>query len=91
MTRFDPCRATMHRMAGPPWTLCIIGSSALVDPIHEAGDELNGSIRKHDAEDLAIVFWTMIKGLAIHRAAFGKEFKAPDPRVLTHFFMEAER
>jgi hypothetical protein len=51
-----------------------------------------GSIRKHDADDLAVAFWIMIKGLAMHRAAFGKRFKAPDPRILTNaFFVEGDR
>ena len=47
----------------------------------------DGSIRRHDADELAVVFWTMIKGLAMHRATMGRQFKAPDPRILTAVFL----
>lgn len=51
----------------------------------------DGSIRPHDPDELALVFWTTIKGLAMHRATVGRQFKAPDPRVLTTmFFTEAD-
>lgn len=48
--------------------------------------QAEGSIRAHDADELAVIFWTMIKGLAMHRAAFGNEFVAPDPAFLSHIF-----
>lgn len=48
--------------------------------------QADGSIRDHDADELAVLFWTVIKGLAMHRAAFGKKFVAPDPALLTHMF-----
>lgn len=54
------------------------------------GGQRDGSIRQHDANELAVVFWVMVKGLAMQRAAFGREFKAPDARLLTSvFFTEA--
>ncbi len=48
----------------------------------------DGSIRAHDADELAVVFWVLIKGLAMQRAAFGRKFRAPVPRLLTNFFVK---
>jgi TetR/AcrR family transcriptional regulator len=47
----------------------------------------DGTVRRHHAGELAAAFWIMIKGLAMHRAAFGKKFKAPDPDLLMHLFL----
>jgi AcrR family transcriptional regulator len=47
----------------------------------------NGSIKKHKAKDMALVFWTSIKGLAIHKAAHGKKYKTPDPEILMDMFI----
>jgi len=45
-----------------------------------------GSFKKHNAEDMALVFWTSVKGLAIHKAAHGKKYKSPDPDILMGIF-----
>ncbi len=45
-----------------------------------------GSIKNYDAGDLALVFWTSIKGLAIHKAAYGDKFKTPDADILMAMF-----
>lgn len=47
----------------------------------------DGSVRKYDPDQMAVVFWTMVKGLAMHRASFGRSFQAPDPRILTAAFL----
>lgn len=47
----------------------------------------DGSIKNYDAEALALVFWTSIKGLAIHKATHGEKFKVPDPEILISMFM----
>lgn len=52
-----------------------------------AAGQRDGSIRQHDADELAVVFWVVIKGLAMQRAAFGKAFKAPGKRLLMSFFL----
>jgi TetR/AcrR family transcriptional regulator len=46
----------------------------------------DGSFKKHNAKDMALVFWTSIKGLAIHKAAHGKKYKSPDPDILMGIF-----
>lgn len=46
----------------------------------------DGSIKKYDAQELALVFWTSINGLAIYKAVHGEKFKAPDTSILTSMF-----
>ncbi len=46
-----------------------------------------GTIKKHDPEEMALIFWTTIKGLAMHRAVHGKNFKAPSPEILMELFI----
>lgn len=51
----------------------------------------DGSIKKHRAEDLALVFWVLMKGFALHKAARGAEFTLPDTRILIDFFKNGEK
>ena len=51
-----------------------------------AAGQQDGSIWQHDPQELALVFWTTIKGLAMHKAIHGKRFKPPDPRILHGLF-----
>jgi TetR/AcrR family transcriptional regulator len=59
----------------------------MVARIMRAGQK-DGTIKKHDAQELALVFWTTVKGLALHKAAYGPSFKSPSPTVLTSNFFE---
>ncbi len=54
-----------------------------------AAGQVEGSIRQHDSAELALIFWSTIKGLAIHRAVHGERFKAPDPKLLMTVFLPA--
>jgi len=45
-----------------------------------------GTIKKHNPEEMALVFWTTVKGLAIHKAAHGKRYRSPDPAILMEMF-----
>jgi TetR/AcrR family transcriptional regulator len=74
----DEARQIIARQRNVPYDV--------VARIMRAGQK-DGSVREHRAEDMALVFWTAIKGLALHRAACGQAFKAPDPRVLTSIFL----
>jgi AcrR family transcriptional regulator len=47
----------------------------------------DGSIKKHDPKELALVFWTTINGLAIYKAVHGKKFKAPNVSILSDIFI----
>ena len=48
----------------------------------------DGSIRQHDPEELALVFWTSINGLAIYKAVHGDKFRAPDATLLSGIFLD---
>jgi len=46
----------------------------------------DGSFSDGRPDDLALVFWTTVKGLALHRLAHGSAYRSPDPRILTRIF-----
>lgn len=50
----------------------------------------DGSFKNHDAEQMALVFWNSIKGLAIHKAAHGKKYKSPDRDILLGLFVKED-
>ena len=47
-----------------------------------------GTIHEHDPDEMALVFWTSVSGLAINKAVHGNKFKAPDPSILTNIFLK---
>ena len=47
-----------------------------------------GTIKAHDKDELALIFWTSVSGLAINKAVHGRKFKAPDPSILTSIFLK---
>lgn len=53
-----------------------------------AEGQKNGSIKRYDTKELAMVFWTSINGLAIYKAVHGEKFKAPNAGILTSMFFE---
>ena len=46
-----------------------------------------GTIKQHDAGELALIFWTSINGLAIYKAVHGEKFKAPAIDILMSLFV----
>jgi hypothetical protein len=46
----------------------------------------DGAFERGRPDDLALVFWTTVKGLALHRLALGSAYKSPEPRILTRIF-----
>jgi len=62
---------------------------AVVERILRAGQR-EGTIKPHDAGEMSVAFWTAIKGLALHKAVYGAEFRAPDIRILTSMFFNEE-
>lgn len=57
----------------------------IVERIMRVGQQ-DGSVKQHDAGELSLIFWTNIKGLALHKAVYGSAYKSPDPRILTSMF-----
>ena len=58
-----------------------------IERIVRAGQKA-GTVRKGTPRDLSLVFWTAVKGLAMHKAALGSGFKPPHPDVLRTIFFE---
>lgn len=46
----------------------------------------DGSILPGNSRDLAVLFWTTVKGLALHRVAVGETFRAPELGLVTRLF-----
>jgi AcrR family transcriptional regulator len=57
----------------------------VVASIVRAGQE-EGSVPPGGPDDLAALFWAAVKGLALHRAAWGEAFRLPDPELLARIF-----
>jgi acetyl esterase/lipase len=65
-------KAVIRKESGVPYEV--------MTRIMRAGQK-DGSIKRHSARELALVFWTSITGLALHRVTHGVTFKAPDVRI----------
>jgi len=59
----------------------------VITRILEEGQK-KGSVKKHPAADLAMVFWTAVSGLAFGKAIHGESFHMPDPEILSAMFLE---
>lgn len=85
-------QATMSQ-AIPDQAAAIIKSQNMlpyevVERIMAAGQK-DGSITKdRPAKELALLFWTTIKGLAMHKAAHGDYYQAPDPGIIMRMFLK---
>jgi AcrR family transcriptional regulator len=57
----------------------------------EAG-QAEGSVKGHDAADLAVLFWSMVRGLSLYRATRGRVFDRSGAELLKSVFLtEDER
>jgi len=52
--------------------------------------QLEGCVHDGDAAAMAQLFWSMIKGLAIHRAVHGEAYRSPDPAAVLRVFLKEE-
>ena len=57
--------------------------------IFRAGQK-DGSVRGGDPAELALLFWVIVRGLAIHKAAWGGGLRAPAPASLSRIFPAEE-
>ncbi len=46
-----------------------------------------GAVRRGDPEEQAVLFWVLVRGLAIHRAAWGDGFRFPPAADLARIFL----
>lgn len=56
--------------------------------IFRAGQE-EGSVVDFPAQELAVVFWTTIKGLALQKATGPASLRMPDPKIFARLFLTA--
>ena len=49
--------------------------------------QAEGVFKPFDPAQMALVFWTSIKGLALHKAVHGAGFQPPDPDILMDMFL----
>jgi TetR/AcrR family transcriptional regulator len=49
-----------------------------------------GTIIEADPRELALIFWTLINGLAIYKASRSNRVKMPDVRLLINIFLKGE-
>jgi AcrR family transcriptional regulator len=73
----DEARAIIRRERDLPYKV--------VARIVRAG-QVDGSVRPGRPDELALVFWTAVKGLALHKTARGHAFKPPASSSLTSIF-----
>lgn len=54
-----------------------------------ARGQASGQVLAGDPEEMALVFWSLVKGLALSRLSQGADFQAPDARLLSRIFSQA--
>lgn len=52
----------------------------IADIIREG--QRDGAFKAYDADEMALLFWSSLTGIAIYRASLGDEFRTPDPKIL---------
>lgn len=63
---------------------------AVIARIMAAGQREGGILSGSPAE-LSLLFWTTIKGLALHKVSFGDTFSLPDSAILQRLFLSSSR
>lgn len=58
----------------------------IIEKILREGQK-EGTIKKHDAKDMAVLYWTTVKGLAMHKAVHPRKFVPPDINILMSMFL----
>ena len=50
--------------------------------------QADGTIKNHDAKEMATLFFSSINGLALNKAIYGPRFKMPDSNILLSMFLK---
>jgi len=50
--------------------------------------QVDGTIKNHDAKEMATLFFSSINGLALNKAIYGPRFKMPDSNILLSMFLK---
>lgn len=73
-----PSKAIIRAERHPPYVA--------ISRIMAAGQAL-GTILPGSPDDLSMLFWTTIKGIALHKVSFGAEFQPPETQILYRLFL----
>lgn len=60
----------------------------VMERIMAAGQKEGSITRDRPAKELALLFWTTIKGLAMHKAAHDTDYQPPDPGIIMRMFLK---
>lgn len=79
----------------PAATKAVIASESMkpyeaVARIMAAGQH-EGTVGEGEPMELSTLFWTTIKGLALHRVSQGDRFRAPDTAIISRLFLTTKR
>lgn len=61
-------------------------SYMVMEKIFTAGQQ-EGCVKNFPPRELAILFWTLIKGVAMNKVTLGADYVPPDPRILLEMFL----
>lgn len=50
--------------------------------------QMDGTVKDHDANEMATLFFSSINGLALNKAIYGQRFKMPDSNILLSMFLK---
>ncbi len=75
----DTARQIIERHARGPYRV--------MERLFAKGQE-EGAVRDGNPRDIAMLFWTLIKGLSIHHAVHGDALGAPDPDFILPLFLK---
>ena len=50
--------------------------------------QMDGTVKNHDAKEMATLFFSSINGLALNKAVYGPRFKMPDKNILLSMFLK---
>jgi len=52
--------------------------------------QAEGCVKSFPPREMAVLFWTIIKGVAMNKVTLGEDYVAPDPRLLLEMFLLPE-
>lgn len=53
-----------------------------------AEGQCEGTVKDYEPEEMAVLFWITIKGLAMHKAALGPGYVSPNPHMILDNFLK---
>lgn len=64
-------------------------SYMVMEKIFTEGQQ-QGCVKPFPPREMAILFWTIVKGLAMNKVTLGEDYQAPDPQLLLETFLRPD-